>query len=768
MASRKRQRVSVDDSAVPISVGIDEEGVEVQKETNTTPRLQRSLFIHSLPPTATSENLANLFSQSYPLKHATVVSDPATKLCKGYGFVTFVDAEDAGKAKGEFNGSIFDGRKIKVDIAEPRQREIDENGVGGHRKSQPSAAALQAKAKREDQKTHDLKPPKLIVRNLPWTIKDSTDLSNLFRSYGKVKHADLPKKKSGLLPGFGFVTLRGRKNAERALQGMNGKEIDGRTLAVDWAIEHDVWAQLQSKSDEDQKTDVESIKGITNNDDLESVKTEGQDGVNLDAVIASDAGQSDDSDVEDDDGEEEDNKEDEDNSKAGRTHGNSTTLFVRNLPFTTTDEILMHHFRHFGAVRYARVVLDQSTERPKGTAFVCFYNQDDADTCLREAPRSQAGPVKAKESMKGDKSMLAAKHSLLEDVDADQSGHYTFDGRVVQVSRAVDRHEALRLTHEGSSIRDQRDKDKRRLYLLSEGTISSNSPLHSTLAPSEVKMREDSLKQRQTLIRSNPTLHLSLTRLSIRNIPRNISSKDLKALAREAVVGFAKDRKEGARQQLSKEELSRGGESMRVAEKARKASGKGIVRQAKIVFEGREGSKVAEDSGAGRSRGYGFIEYSSHRWALMGLRWLNGYLVGQQTMQPGGSTASRNAMQESKKRLIVEFAIENAQVIGRRQEKEAKARERSKFVAERRAAGEISEPPTKTLQRDTIMARTRKGTKRKRDGSASNDRGSGLASIPTTKTRQIDTAEATDKKAKRQQIIGRKRMMRKVRKSVSK
>ena len=54
------------------------------------------------------------------------------------------------------------------------------------------------------------------------------------------------------------------------------------------------------------------------------------------------------------------------------------------------------------------------------------------------------------------------------------------------------------------------------------------------------------------------------------------------------------------------------------------AGGKGVVKQAKVVFETKEGSKIAEADGAGRSRGYGFIEYHTHRSALMGLRWLNG------------------------------------------------------------------------------------------------------------------------------------------------
>ncbi|KAK3110373.1 RNA recognition motif-containing protein, partial [Teratosphaeriaceae sp. CCFEE 6253] len=49
---------------------------------------RRSLFVRSLPANVTSETLTALFSESYPIKHATAVIDPATKQCKGYGFVT--------------------------------------------------------------------------------------------------------------------------------------------------------------------------------------------------------------------------------------------------------------------------------------------------------------------------------------------------------------------------------------------------------------------------------------------------------------------------------------------------------------------------------------------------------------------------------------------------------------------------------------------------------------------------------------------------------
>ena len=761
MASRrKRQRVSDDGTEAITAIGDHETDHAEQQPESAQPvqkskvQKRRSLFVRLLPPSATTESLTEYFSQSYPVRHATVVVDPATKRPKGYGFVTFADAEDAEKAKAEFNGSVFEGRKIKVEVAEPRHRDVEGAEMDGRKKSRSSAAAAEAKAQREKQRDGDQQPPKLIVRNLPWTIKEPEQLAVLFRSYGKVKHATVPKWKSGLLTGFGFVVIRGRKNAEKALAGVNGKEIQGRTLAVDWAVEKDVWERARKGEEHDQLVDGGSRGSMEESEGRKSHSVDSEeDQDDTDDTLPSDA------ELEDMDKEESETSDDEVEGPVQdkSTQDNSTTLFIRNLPFSTTDEILNNHFASFGAIRYARVVLDYATERSRGTGFVCFYDKDNADACLRAAPQPQSAAKNIKDSKKTSTAALSVQHSLLEDIYADPSGRYTLEGRVLQISRAVDRKEATRLTVEGSSLREARDKDKRRLYLLSEGTVASNSPLHDKLPPSEIKMRDDSAKQRQALIKSNPSLHLSLTRLSIRNVPRGITSKDLKALARQAVVGFAKDVKNGTRRQLSKEESARGGDEMKEAERARKEKGKGIVTQAKIVYEGREGGKVAEHSGAGRSRGYGFVEYVSHRWALMGLRWLNGHAVGLDPVSSVGKTVSKDGAQERKKRLIVEFAIENAQVVGRRQEREAKARERSKVVASEREKrqGVVK----KALSKDALMAKTRKGMKRKRVAGTGPDQDQ----VTTATASGNDQSMDQERLANRQQIIGRKRMMRKSR-----
>lgn len=762
---RKKQKLSDEDVAIADDA-LHSEFIEKDKTSGTSKDSRRSsLFVRSLPATTTSDSLTSLFSESYPIKHATAVTDPATKQCRGYGFVTFADADDAQRAKEEFNGHLLEGRRMRVEIAEPRHRDAETG--------EPDVTAKQTMIRTQKEIPQ---PSRLIVRNLPWTVKTSEQLSKMFMSYGKIKQAYIPKATTGRMAGFGFVVFRGRKNAEKALEGINGKEIDGRMLAVDWAVSKGVYEDLLKGGSV--YAAVESDPGLAQDSqhEEEMPNAPGNTGSEDDILDADDDGGADEPEDEaEDDGKdaaedaagEPEEAEDREAGDVDRSEDRSSTLFVRNLPFTCTDEELEDHFTGFGSTRYARVVLDPGTGRSRGTGFVCFYNKADADACLRDAPRKVAFTTPDSKDTK----TTHLPSSILQNEDADRSGKYTLQGRVLQLSRAVNKSEASRLTQEGVDVRHKRNQDKRRVYLLSEGTISSKSKLWEQLSPSERTMREASAKQRKSLIESNPSLHLSLTRLSVRNIPRSIGSMELKALAREAMVGFAKDVKAGSRMKISKEELARGGEDMELAEKHRKKTGKGVVRQAKVVFEGAGGSKTSEDSGAGRSRGYGFIEYYTHRSALMGLRWLNGHAIGYQVTDPKKAGADKADVQDRKKRLIVEFAIENVQVVMRRKDREQKAREWSEAVRKGTATKEqadAQQPGNDAAARNIDTRKRKRGPDnssksprapgRKQDGVAR--RQSGKQGTGPPKSGDLPKKPLDEKLARRNQIIGRKRAVR--------
>lgn len=78
---------------------------------------------------------------------------------------------------------------------------------------------------------------KLYVGGLAWATDDS-GLRAAFEQYGEVTEAKvITDRDSGRSRGFGFVTFAEEASAASAIEGMNGSELDGRTLKVNEAQE---------------------------------------------------------------------------------------------------------------------------------------------------------------------------------------------------------------------------------------------------------------------------------------------------------------------------------------------------------------------------------------------------------------------------------------------------------------------------------------------------------------------------------------------------
>ena len=78
---------------------------------------------------------------------------------------------------------------------------------------------------------------KLYVGSLSWNTDDS-GLKAAFEEFGEVTEAKvITDRDSGRSRGFGFVTFVDSESARAAIDGMNGTELDGRTLKVNEAQE---------------------------------------------------------------------------------------------------------------------------------------------------------------------------------------------------------------------------------------------------------------------------------------------------------------------------------------------------------------------------------------------------------------------------------------------------------------------------------------------------------------------------------------------------
>ncbi len=76
---------------------------------------------------------------------------------------------------------------------------------------------------------------KLYVGSLPYSVTE-TQLRELFEPFGAVESARLISDKfTGNSKGFGFVEMETEEAAQAAIEGMHGKDVDGRALVVNEA-----------------------------------------------------------------------------------------------------------------------------------------------------------------------------------------------------------------------------------------------------------------------------------------------------------------------------------------------------------------------------------------------------------------------------------------------------------------------------------------------------------------------------------------------------
>lgn len=612
----------------------------------------KTLFVRGIPFSVTDDEFSNWFSQIAPIRHAIIVKDE-NQQSRGFGFVNFAEDEDCKVALEKSRKMKLKDQIIRVDLAKKRDR-----------KPKSETEVQPVEVKQEDNNDEDSVykgKPKLIVRNLPWSIRDGKDLIKYFQRFGTVDSAYIPRGRNGKMSGFGFVVMKRMASCKNAIENAKDLKIDGRNVTVDFAVDKTQW-QSKNPVSENRKRSRED-----GDNEAKEIKSEIKEEVDEEKLNFS-----------------------EFKERKPKNRMEDYSIFVRNVPYDATQELLEEHFSKFGSVKYALPVTDKETGMPKGTAFVSFVNKEAYEACLKNAPESSST-------------------SLL--ISDDVRPEYVYQGRVLSITATLDRESASRAS-EKSALKRQEflgklpgDKDRRNLFLLNEGRITEKSKLAAVLTPQDLDIREKSYNLRVEQLKSNPSLHLSMTRLAVRNIPRSMTEKSLKQLARKAVVQFATEVKDEKRHSLSKEEYDRSTkyqyrgltpeEIEQVKERdAKKTKKTGLVKQAKIIME-------VKGTSVGRSRGYGFIEYKDHKSALMGLRWLNAHEVSKEEILDSLTKEEASAVVLDKfegRRLVVEFAIENANVVKKRQEGVEKARDaiyKRQKIEEAKKAEEVEEAAAK-------------------------------------------------------------------------
>ena len=90
----------------------------------------KKIYVGNLPWSATENDLREMFASVGTVHSAAVITDRETGRSRGFGFVE-MDEADAAKAIAELDGRDVEGRALRVNEAQERQRGGGGRGGGG-------------------------------------------------------------------------------------------------------------------------------------------------------------------------------------------------------------------------------------------------------------------------------------------------------------------------------------------------------------------------------------------------------------------------------------------------------------------------------------------------------------------------------------------------------------------------------------------------------------------------------------------------------------
>ncbi|KAA8915038.1 hypothetical protein FN846DRAFT_924603 [Sphaerosporella brunnea] len=140
----------------------------------------------------------------------------------------------AQKAKAESDSSDSSDSDSDSDSADSESEEETPKEENKKRKADAVAPPVQKKVKKEESGEGE-NSKNLFVGSLSWNIDDDW-LRSEFEKFGELSRCTvLTDRATGRSKGFGYVEFTTAEAAKAALEAMQGKELDGRPLNVDYS-----------------------------------------------------------------------------------------------------------------------------------------------------------------------------------------------------------------------------------------------------------------------------------------------------------------------------------------------------------------------------------------------------------------------------------------------------------------------------------------------------------------------------------------------------
>ncbi|XP_044067795.1 polyadenylate-binding protein 1-like isoform X2 [Siniperca chuatsi] len=282
-----------------------------------------NIFIKNMDESIDNKALYDTFSAFGNILSCKVVCDE--KGSKGYGFVHFETHEAANRAIDTMNGMLLNDRKVREThnqlepgIVNPKVHFLGEKcqlsllSFVGHFKSR--------KEREVEFGTKAMKFTNVYIKNFS---EDYTDekLKEVFSAFGRTLSVRVMKDERGRSRGFGFVNYANHEDAQKAVDEMNGKDINGKIIYVGRAQKRlERQGELKRKFDQIKQDRIQRYQGVN--------------------------------------------------------------LYVKNLDDSIDDERLRKEFAPYGTITSAKVMTDGS--QSKGFGFVCFSSPEEATKAVTE------------------------------------------------------------------------------------------------------------------------------------------------------------------------------------------------------------------------------------------------------------------------------------------------------------------------------------------------------------------------------------------------
>ena len=174
-----------------------------QRDPSTRKSGEGNVFIKNLDKNIDNRSLYDTFSLFGEVLSCKIAMGENGS--KGYGFVHFESMDAARNCISKINGMLLNGKKVYACKFLPREQRMQ---LPTNNKAATTS---------------------VYVKNFADNLNDQS-LGSIFEKYGPIVSSKVIKDSAGKSRGFGFVCFADEKNAEAAMNELNGKLINGKEL----------------------------------------------------------------------------------------------------------------------------------------------------------------------------------------------------------------------------------------------------------------------------------------------------------------------------------------------------------------------------------------------------------------------------------------------------------------------------------------------------------------------------------------------------------